>query len=70
MAATEIARVGKNQIRTLLKMLPIIWHHVTSYDGGHHMMAKNTSYDGKKTYDGVCHHMMAGCHHMMSYDAM
>ena len=54
MAATEIARVGKNQIRTLLKMLPIIWHHVTSYDGGHHMMAKNTSYDGKKK------HMM-GC---------
>ena len=41
MAATEIARVGKNQIRTLLKMLPIIWHHVTSYDGG-------ASYDGKK----------------------
>ena len=91
MAATEIARVGKNQIRTWLNMLP---HHMASYDiiwwhphhmmappivwlffaiwcWRHHMMAKKTSYDGKKaiiwwgvpSYDGVCHHMM-------SYDAM
>ena len=38
------------------KMVPIIFHHMMSYDGGgwHHMMGKG-------------HHMMAFAHHMMGW---
>ena len=62
------------------KVVPIILHHMASYDGGchhmmgggHHMMGKSHHMMGKSHHMmGKGHHMMGGAiilHHMMQYD--
>ena len=47
------------------KMVPIIFHHMMSYDGG------VASYDGKRpSYDGICPSYDGLGHHIPSYDVI
>ena len=53
------------------KVVPIILHHMASYDGGCHHMMGGPSYDGKKpSYDGKRPSYDGWCHHIASYDAI